>query len=395
LVYHYQTNPSLIMNHSYASRKLPLISSSFFVLILLLGCQFLDPIVPQNDSIAGDLPLLRGTNRIGTIEGFNPSNPQATQDSMAARWQEAIDAGMTVGRLQIDWPELEPQPNVYDRSALEDRLQEYQSQGLQTFLLISAFDSEGPVVPEDLEGLAIDNPELIERFNALMDWVIPMLADYDGYIIAISNEADNEFNDKRGLHRRILRFLRAVKPHIHSINEEMAVTVTFAEGSLDNDVPGVAEIISACDVASWNFYGNRSFFEPPYSAVQSPEEIRADIQRMLEVSGTKNVVIQELGLHAGDETLSSSEELQRRFFEVFFSEMEQEERIKVAYNFQLVDWSPEVTDIYLQLLDGEELPELFVQQLVESLNTIGLIHYQDGRRKPAWDEFVRWWEIFR
>jgi hypothetical protein len=47
-----------------------------------------------------------------------------------------------------------------------------QVQGFQTFLLISAFDSEGPVYPPDLLGKSIDDPQLIHRFKALMDWVI-------------------------------------------------------------------------------------------------------------------------------------------------------------------------------------------------------------------------------
>ena len=44
--------------------------------------------------------------------GFNFSNPSATQDSIEARIQEAIKEGMSVGRLQIDWTDLEPEEGV-------------------------------------------------------------------------------------------------------------------------------------------------------------------------------------------------------------------------------------------------------------------------------------------
>ena len=30
----------------------------------------------------------------------------------------------------------------------------------------------------------------------------------------------------------------------------------------------------------------------------------------------------------------------------------------------------------------------------ESLGTISLIHYEDGQRKEAWEEFMRWIEEF-
>ena len=343
------------------------------------------------DSIAGELPLLNGDNRIGMIQGFNPSNPPATSSAMERRWEDALRAGMSVGRLQIDWPELEPSPNTFDKAEFEQRLHEMQDQGLQTFLLISAYDSGGPVVPDDLQGLDFDDPELIRRFNALMDWVIPLLVQYDGYLISISNEAENSFGEVPGLHDQILTFLLEAKEHIHQIHENMAVTVTFSEGALDEDTPGLEEILAACDVACWNFYGAESTFEPPYYyTAQSENEIRSDIQRMLDASGEKNIVIQELGMHSGDTTLDSSEETQRKFFEVFFGEMQKHDRIKAAYNFQLVDWSPEVTDIFTQSLEDEGLPKDYLDQFSESLETIGLINYENGMRKQAWNEFVFW-----
>jgi len=344
---------------------------------------------PRIDSNVGELPLLKGDNKIGTIQGFNPSNPPATTDSMAARWDDAIDAGMSVCRLQIDWPELEPSPNTYDQANFEQRLLDMKNQGLQPFLLISAYDSNGPGVPDDLSGKKFDDPKLIQRFNNLMDWVIPLLVEYDGFLISVSNEADNAFGEVPGLHNEILTFLQEVKEHVREINKNMAVTVTFAEGSLDEDKPGIDKILAACDVACFNFYGAKSQFTSPlYYVAQTEGEIKSDIQRMLDVSGEKNIVIQELGMYSGNTSLNSSQEIQRNFFEVFFTKMKNEERIKAAFNFQLVDWSPEATEILAQALEDEGMPQDFIGQFSESLETIGLINYDTGMRKKAWNEFV-------
>ena len=326
------------------------------------------------------------------IVGFNPSNPSATTDSISARWQEAINAGMSVGRLQIDWGELEPGPNVFDKSVLQDKLIEFRNQNLQTFLLISAYDSEGPSVPTDLQGLNFDNPTLIKRFNNLMDWVIPMLIDYGGYMISIANEADNKFNEQPTLYLEIVKFLKEVKNHIHTINENMAVTVTVAEGNLNDGRPGIPEILNECDVTCWNFYGSKFQFSSPYYTAKTENEISTDIQRLLSISGEKNIVIQELGMYSGNTSLNSSTEIQRNFFEVFFKQMQKHKRIKVAYNFQLVDWSPKVTDLYTKLLENEGLSQEFIDQFAESLETIGLINYSDGTRKYAWNEFLYWIE---
>ncbi len=359
--------------------------------ILFLGACEKDDLNPQIDSIAGELPLLEGDNRIGIIEGFNPSNPFATTDSIEARWNEAINMGMTVGRLQIDWPELEPSPSTFDMVSLEQRLAEMQAQGLQTFLLISAYDSGEPVVPDDLQNKDFDDPEFIQRFKNLMDSVIPLLVEYDGFLISISNEAENSFGEVPGLDNQIYIFLQEIKKHVHQLNENIAVTVTFSEGSLDEDKPGIYEILAECDVACFNFYGAKSQFIPPlYYVAQTVSEIKADIQRMLDVSGKKHIVIQELGMYSGNTTLNSSQEIQQKFFEVFFTEMKKEERIKAAFIFQLVDWSPEVTEIFNEMLADEGMPQEFIVQFAESLETIGLINFNDGTRKKAWDEFIFW-----
>ena len=362
------------------------------VILFLGGCEKdVNDVDPQIDSIAGEIPLLKGDNRIGIIEGFNPSNPDATTDSIEARWNEAINTGMTVGRLQIDWPELEPSPSTYDMISFEQRLAEMQAQGLQTFLLISAYDSGEPVVPDDLQNKDFDDPEFIQRFKNLMDWVIPLLVEYDGFLISISNEAENHFGEVPGLDNQILIFLQEIKEHVHQINEDIAVTVTFSEGSLDEDKPGIYEILAECDVACFNFYGAKSQFTPPlYYVAQTESEIKTDIQRMLDVSGEKNIVIQELGMYSGNTTLNSSQEIQQKFFEVFYTEMKKEERIKAAFIFQLVDWSPEVTELFNEMLADEGMPQEFIDQFAESLETIGLINYNDGMRKKAWNEFIYW-----
>jgi hypothetical protein len=350
---------------------------------------------PRIESNAGELPLLKGDNKIGMIQGFNPSNPPATTDSMAARWDDAINAGMSVCRLQIDWPELEPSPNTYNQANFEQRLLDMKNQGLQPFLLISAYDSDGPVVPDDLSGKKFDDPELIQRFNNLMDWVIPLLVEYDGFLISVSNEADNAFGEVPGLHNEILTFLQQVKEHVREINKYMAVTVTFAEGSLDEDKPDIEKILAACDVACWNFYGAKSSYTLPYYYIAQTEgEIKSDIQRMLDVSGEKNIVIQELGMYSGNTSLNSSQEIQRNFFEVFFTKMKNKERIKAAFNFQLVDWSPEATEILARGLEDEGMPQDFIGQFSESLETMGLINYDNGTRKEAWNEFIFWLKEF-
>jgi hypothetical protein len=340
------------------------------------------------------LPLLRTAQSLGMIEGYNPSNPPATQAAIASSWEEAQNRGLAIGRLQIDWPELETAPGVYDQEVLERELMGMLDRGLQTFLLISAFDSEGPVFPRDLRGKSIDDPEVISRFKSLMDWVIPMLSARGGYAISISNEADNWFGELPDLPDRLLTFLRETRAHIKDLNPRMAVTVTHAVGNLFLYRDQVLPLVEASDLGAWNFYGSKPLNERPYTAPMTEAEIRQKAQNLLELTGESQLIIQELGMHSGGGLGASSLREQTEFFRVFGEIMDQEPRIRTAYVWQMVDWSPELSMMYTDLLRDEEIDPAFLQMFQAVLQSIGLIDYATGEQKPAWQEFLRWVDHF-
>ncbi|MFP4366632.1 MAG: hypothetical protein ACLFQA_06010 [Bacteroidales bacterium] len=134
--------------------------------------------------------------------------------------------------------------------------------------MISAYDSGEPVVSDDLAEKEFDAPEFIQRFKNLMDWVIPLLVEYDGFLISISIEAENFFGEFPNLHKQILSFLLEIKEHIHQINENMAVTAIISEGSLDDYKPGINEILAGCIKLMGNIYTiNWEIAEPLSSAI--------------------------------------------------------------------------------------------------------------------------------
>ncbi len=368
----------------------------FLVFALCLSaCQTDD--TPQTEeqppeSQAGDLLLLTGTNRVGMIEGFNVSNPSATRDSMDVRWAEAKRSGMTVGRLQLDWSELETAPGNYDQIGLQGLLEDFNGQGLQPFLLVSAYDSDGPTVPADLEGVRFNDERVISRFKSLLDWVVPLLVENGGWAISISNEPDNSFGEIPTLPGDIKSFTGAIRDHVHTIAPKMAVTVTFAEGNLASHEDEIVAVLAECDIACWNFYGSFLDVENLTYASKSVEEIRSSLQAVLGLSSTKKHIIQELGMHIG---LDSSEEIKRLFYQTFFEQMQAERQLGAAFAFQLVDWSPETLALYTASFDTESFPPGLLDAFTESLATIGLLDQGNGQARPAWNEVTHWIARFR
>ncbi len=360
-----------------------------WALVLGFSCEEENSNPSPTSEIAGELPLLKEGKHLGMIVGFNPSHPPATSDSIEARWQEAIQAGMSVGRLQIDWPELEPEAGEYDKNALQNALEDQEDQGLQPFLLISAYDSDGPVVPDYLEGVSFDDPQISTRFALLMDWVIPMLAEHGGWAVTISNEPDNFFTEEPDLANEILAFLKASRTHIHQLNDKMAVTITLNAGNLRQSREAMQQLQQETDVTAFNIYG-AGLSGDPYTQ----QEIQDEIDDVLAFAGNQNVIFQEVGMHSDQPLLESSEEIQRTFFTTFFQAMENEPRMKAAYVFQLVDWSPETIEVFNTLYEPG-VPQSFIDRYSAVLASLGLIHYETGQRKAAWDEFIRWVERFK
>ncbi|MFK8039586.1 MAG: hypothetical protein AB8B74_14945 [Crocinitomicaceae bacterium] len=347
-------------------------------LFTLLVCSFTLSSCKKNkmkiNTKGGELSLLAKPNSIGMIEGFNIENSQATNDSIIECWNEALNAGMSVARLQIDWPSIETSEGVYDKEFFESRIKLAAEDGLATFVLISAYDSEGPDVPDYLKGVEFDDAKMIESFKKLMDWVVPVLAANNGYAISVSNEPDNSFQDNKKLWKQIRNFFIPVRDHIHAINESIGVSITLNTGNLEFNKNTMKKLMVEFDFGCFNLYGSGLFpLDIPYTA----EEIESNIQEMMDFAGEKNIIIQELGTHSNSEILNSSESIQRDFFKTFFTRMEQEDRIKAAYVFQLVDWSPETTKIITSSLDGE-VPSYFTEQYGLTLQSIGLIDYKTG-----------------
>jgi len=338
----------------------------------------------QPASEASGLPLLANEQNLGIFPGFNPSLPAATADSLENDRQEALDAGMSIARLQIDWPELEPAENIYDLTGLEDRLVELSSEGLQVMLCIPAYDSEGPVLPAGLGGLPMDSHRVIARFDSLMQRVIPLLDRYGAWAIVVCNEPDNQYDSEKGLWRQIRSFLTAVREKIHELNPQMAVSVTMNAGNMQHSLSKMKKVRDACDFVSMNFYGSDiARLDRPFSKKEN-EDALDDILRFC---GSRQLVFQEIGMHSDSLLLHSSERIQQEFFETLFERLKNEKRFRAAFVFQLVDWSPEAIAVFNDLFEAE-LPQSFIDQYSAVLASLGVVDYNSGRRKKAWKSLL-------
>jgi hypothetical protein len=366
------------------------------VLTLLVACA--DDPAPTAPTGAeqgpATLPLLPTGSHPSLVIAFE-ALPPAIDAAARARWDEAVAAGMRVGRVHLDWASVEPDSGQYDPAVLRDALVAMQADGLAPLVALYAVDSGGPTLPADLQarvaaGLGISAPEVLARHRALLDWAVPMIVAHGGWGLLLANEVDGHVLDGSMDVDDVARFYRHARDHAHALAPLLAVSATHTTDGPLGGAPHYAELVEELDFASFNYYP----LDPATLRLIEPTAARvaADIDAFLAAAGSRPVVFQELGCpagHADGSLLGSSPAQQQRFFAHAFAELAAEPRIRAAFVFQLVDWSPELfATMYGGVLEGEGVPQDFADRFEEWLLTTGLMTYTDGTTRPAWDTFL-------
>lgn len=372
--------------------------SLVFLFVCIISFGYSRSLSAEQQFAATSLPLLAPGKHISLIKGFNGPQPD-TDAAMEARWNEALTKGMEVGRIQVSWSELEPQKDQYDKQFLEQRLVAMQADGLQPFVLITTIDSEGFTLPQDLvnpnssaflaDDINLDDPDVLRRFNKLLDWVVPMIVSHGGWVLSVGNEPGNFLDDYPSAEQSFIDFLVNARDHSHSINPNLAITMTLAYSNIEKGETFHSSLLEQSDVTSFNYYA----FDTHFFFENDPTRVNQELDQMLDAADDKYLILQELGAASGFEhapsLMNASLAGQQQFFETVFAKMATEPRFKVAVVFQLVDWNPELVDsFYINSFIQAGLPQDPIERFAESLETTGLTRREDFSSKPAWTTVI-------
>ncbi|MEL6547283.1 MAG: hypothetical protein AAFQ82_21845, partial [Myxococcota bacterium] len=322
--------------------------------------------------------------------GFD-AYPTRVAVRVESRWQEAIDAGMDVGRIQLDWRDLEPKPNEFDEDELREQLRGLHTQGLRPLVGLYAVDSEGIVLPPDLQeevsgGLRLDSPRVRNRHNALLDRVVPILEEFDAWGILLTNEPDAWVDDESRAADELAGFYRNARERIRERSELLAVSATHTIGILDTPERFHAAAIQELDFGSYNYYPLTAEL---FALELSVDAIKDTLQELVDASLGKDIILQELGAPSGlDGTspMGASVALQRDFIERSLRACRDNDRVRAAFVFQLIDWTPRSIAALTPELEGE-VPTDFLERFEEWFLTIGMLDRR-GRPRPAWSVFL-------
>ncbi len=361
------------------------------------------PVAPD-----GPIPRLAPGPHWGVITGFDDLSARPGEPDRAARAEalrgELAAAGESIGRAQLDWSELEPSRGVYDAATLEAALTAVSTGGRAPYLTLSTLDSFDITLPAYLmdgdgalaPGLSLDSPEVLEAFEAFLDWLVPRLADHEVWGLSLGNETDVLVDDGIVDPQAALTFFTRGAERAKALDPDLAVTVTFTETA--DDALSMSflldDYLAAFDIVAFNFYCSGEDF-----LVRAPAEWDAVIDRWLDLAEGKAVFIQELGCPAGygDDGagaparppggLGASPEIQADFFAHMAERFRDEPQLRASTAFQLFDWSPGLAASFGDILRDDGLI-LAGDRFEEALATIGLCRWADATCREAWDVFL-------
>lgn len=310
---------------------------------------------------------------------FSPPEP-ATVGAVNAHWLE-LSRTSSVGRVMVDWTDVEATRGVYDLAYLTGQLASLDDAGLAPMVTIAAVDASGTPWPAWLG--EFDAIAGSAAYNAMLDEVLPTLADHGVWLLAIANEPpfdDGEF-DRAGF----ATFVEHVASHVHDVAPDLAVTFTFAGTDVLVDDPDIHRLVDAVDVLSVNHYCLGSDLR-----AERLEHADQRIDDIVRAADDKPVVFQELGCPASDVN-GSSEQFQADWFAAVFAHIATIEQIRAAFVFEFLDWSPVLFDAgYGPVLDeiAQEAGVDYVDRFREWLLTTGLVR-RDGTTRPAFAVYLQ------
>ncbi len=328
------------------------------------------------------------------ITGFDPLDA-AREDDARARYAAAKDAGATIGRVQMDWSELETAPGVYDQAALDEAFEDFALEGMNLIILVSTLDSDGLTVPSYLgeadglsDGRTFASPAVIEAFTDFLDWLRPQLEARNVWGLSIGNEVDSPIDDGIVTPADAATFYEAALAHWNERAPDIAVAVTLTIGAIDRQPVLQARIRDASDFVIFNYYCLDAAL-----TVTGPDQWEADLATIKQAAGDRDIFIQELGCPVGYSpqaratSIGGSLENQIAFFDYFGNFFAQDPQLRAATMFQLFDWSPELARSFSDpVRDAGE--EVAADRLEEWLATSGFVRWTDQAERPAWNSWL-------
>ena len=305
-----------------------------------------------------------------------PMEPTPQMQDYVNAVQLAHDAGVKGNEFTEKWSVLEPSQGDLKIADFADGMNSYESFFPDTALLgIQVLNTTAKETPSDLMNVSFDDPQMLMRFNALIDALLTKLTTPPRYL-SIGNEVDVYLGNHPHEWAAYKTFYDGAVAHVHQVAPQIQVGVTATYGGLLQHTDEVTALNQHSDIFILTYYPLKADF-----SVQSADAPLTDFPKMVELADGLPVVLQEVG-YPSAELLGSSQDAQAQFVTSVFTAWESAgDAIPFLDFFLLTDMSENFCST-LESYYGLKHPNFHAY-----LCTLGL-RAADGTPKQAWQTFV-------
>lgn len=312
----------------------------------------------------------------GRLLGIDLTQP--ANGNFSETYYMAKAAGIGFVQLTPGWDDIEPTKGAYQdpQNNLAAAKAFYSIEGLRVAFSVSPLDTNINRMPSDLQGKAFNDPEVIDRYNAMMNTTLGKLEGVTLLDVSIGNEVDVYLGSDDAKWTQYTDFYQSAEKSLKAghPNETVGVKATFYGLTRDN-VPHLQTLNKNSDVILVTYYP----LNPDFT-VRDPSVVKGDFDKICALYPGRQIYFLEAG-YPSSPLLNSSEEKQAEFVrDVFAAWDEHKDQIKVV-NF-----------VYMHDVSQSDLDRMVGYYGLNDpgfsayLGTLGL-RTSDGLDKPAWTAF--------
>ncbi len=249
-------------------------------------------------------------NRVVEIDITDPENGDYDQSIALVK-----AVGTESVSLSVFWDEIETSPGVFgpDPNWLEVANLYYPGQDLQLSLVISVLDTSEIRLPSDLAEKSFADPEVINRFRGLLDYIKSQIPDLKLTSLAIGNEIDGVLGNDSGGWEEYGVFFTPAAEYARLLWPEVPVgTKIMFEGLTGSPSEHAWDLNQSADVVMVPYYPLQGDF-----TVQDPDVVLEDFNYLSEMYSGDEIHFAEIG-YPTSETNNSSPEKQASFIHNMF-----------------------------------------------------------------------------
>ena len=362
-------------------KKLALLLVVFILLASMFACDGSVEITPtsknspnvKDPSLNNVVP--RGDRRL-EIDITDAENGDYNQSISLVK-----DAGAESVSLSVFWDEIETSPGAFapDPNWLEIANLYYPGQDLQVSLVISVLDTTAVRLPSDLAGKSFTDPEVINRFKALLDYIKSQVPDLKLTSLAIGNEIDGVLGNNSKEWENYNTFFTPAAEYARKLWPGIPVgTKIMFDGLIGSSAESARKLNQDADVIMVTYYPLAGDF-----TVRDPSLVQEDFNQIALMYPEKEIHFAEIG-YPTSETNNSSPEKQAAFIQNMFLAWDEHASHITVLSFVWLTDLPQASVAVYEEYYGFDDPAF-----AEFLRTLGLRTYPgNGEDKIGFQVFI-------